>query len=165
MDNAAKKVAKYGILTTLSLILSYVESLVPFSFGVPGAKLGLSNLVTVFALYVLGPLPCLLVNAVRVMLSGFLFGNLAAILYAMAGCLASFAVMVALKRTGKFSPVSVSAAGGAAHNLGQLIVARALAGNAVFAYFPYLFILGILSGILIGIVGGILVQRLGNVVE
>lgn len=164
MNNAAKKVAEYGCLTALSLIFSYVESLLPVNPGIPGAKIGLANIVTVFSLYVFGPLEALTVNALRVCLSGFLFGNLFSILYAMAGCLLSFAVMAFLKNKGKAGIVPVSAAGGIAHNLGQLLVAVSLAGKAVWAYFPVLLALGTVSGILIGILGGIIVQRLKNVV-
>ena len=165
MKDVSKKVAYYGCLTGLSLLLSYVESLLPAFFGVPGAKIGLANLVTVFALYTGSPQSALCVNFLRLLLSGLLFGNLFSILYSAAGCLLSFAVMFLLKKTEKFGIPAVSAAGGVFHNLGQLFVAALLAGKAVLSYFPYLFLCGVLSGIVIGIAGGIIVQRLKNVIK
>ena len=165
MNDYSKKIALYGFFTALSLVLSYAETLIPVSLPVPGAKIGLANIVTVFCLYTLTAKETILVSVLRVLLQGFLFGNLFAIIYSLAGCLFSFAVMILLKRSGRFSPVGVSAAGGVFHNAGQLAAAAALCGPSVFAYLPYLFAAGILSGIIIGIAGGIIVQRIKNVVK
>ena len=75
------KVAYFGIFTSLALIFSYVESLIPISFGIPGVKLGLANLITILVLYKMSVKEAYLVSVVRVVLSGFMFGNLFAILY------------------------------------------------------------------------------------
>ena len=71
-----RKTADMGLLLAFALILSYVESLIPFYFGVPGVKLGLANLAVVLVLYRYGWKEALLLNIMRVFLSGFLFGNL-----------------------------------------------------------------------------------------
>ncbi len=79
------KTAYFGVFTSLALILSYVETLIPISFGIPGIKLGLANLVIVIVLYTYGEKEAFLLSVTRILLSGFLFGNLSMILYSMAG--------------------------------------------------------------------------------
>ena len=79
------RVAYFGVFTALALILSYVETLIPVSFGIPGVKLGLANLVIVIALYRLRLSEAFLLSVVRVLLSGFLFGNYFSIIYSLAG--------------------------------------------------------------------------------
>ena len=80
-----KTVARYGLLTALAMVLSYLESLVPLSFAVPGVKLGLSNLAVVLCLYLFGWRKALLLTVVKAIFSGLLFGNLFMILYSLAG--------------------------------------------------------------------------------
>lgn len=120
----AKKVAQYGLITALALVLSWAESLLP-PLGAPGVKLGLPNLAIVFALYRLGWKDACVISLVRVVLVALLFGNGAALAYSIAGAALSLSLMGVLKRTGKFSPVGVSVAGGVAHNAGQILVAMA----------------------------------------
>ena len=97
------KTAYFGVFTSLALILSYVETLIPISFGIPGIKLGLANLVIVIVLYTYGGKEAFLLSATRILLSGFLFGNLSMILYSMSGGIFSLAIMVLLCKTGGFS--------------------------------------------------------------
>ena len=97
------KTAYFGVFTSLALILSYVETLIPISFGIPGIKLGLANLVIVIVLYTYGGKEAFLLSVTRILLSGFLFGNLSMILYSMAGGVFSLAIMVLLRKTGGFS--------------------------------------------------------------
>ena len=96
------KTAYFGVFTSLALILSYVETLIPISFGIPGIKLGLANLVIVIVLYTYGGKEAFLLSVTRILLSGFLFGNLSMILYSMAGGVFSLAIMVLLRKTGGF---------------------------------------------------------------
>ena len=155
----ASKVARYGLLTALALVLSYVESLLP-PLGVPGVKLGLPNLAVVFALYRLGFKDACVISLVRVVLVTLLFGNGAALAYSIAGAALSLALMGLLWKTGKFSSVGVSVAGGVAHNGGQILVAMALLETVRLAwYLPVLWISGTVAGVLIGIVSGVLVKR------
>ena len=145
----ASKVAQYGLLTALALVLSYLESLVP-PLGVPGVKLGLPNLAVVFALYRLGFKDACAISLVRVVLVALLFGNGAALAYSIAGAALSLALMGLLKRTGKFSSVGVSVAGGVAHNAGQILVAMALLETSRLAwYLPVLWISGMIAGVLV----------------
>lgn len=147
-----KKTAFLGMFTALALIASYVESLVPVYFGAPGIKLGLANLVTVVILYRSGWKDAAVVSALRILLSGFLFGNLFSILYSFAGAILSFLVMCLLKRIEGFSLIGISVAGGVFHNLGQIGAAVILMENgSVMYYFPVLMVAGIVTGMLIGI--------------
>lgn len=143
-----------AMMIALALIFSYVEAvLIPFSFGVPGIKLGLANLAIVAALYLLGAKEAFAISVIRVILNGFLFANMAAILYSLAGCLLSLAIMVLLKKTGKFSVVAVSVVGGVCHNIGQIIVAMLVVENLnLVLYLPVLLIAGVITGLIIGIV-------------
>lgn len=155
----ASKVAQYGLIAALALVLSYLESLVP-SLGVPGVKLGLPNIAIVFALYRLGWRDACIISLVRVFLVFLLFGNGAGLAYSLAGAALSLSLMGLLKKTGRFSSVGVSVAGGVAHNAGQILVAMALLETARLAwYLPVLWISGTVAGVLIGIVSGVLVER------
>ena len=118
------RVAYFGVFTALALIFSYVETMIPIHFGVPGMKLGLANLIIVVALYKIRIQEVYLLSVVRVLLSGFLFGNYFSIIYSLAGALLSLSVMACIKRIDGFSVMGVSIAGGVFHNIGQMIVAR-----------------------------------------
>lgn len=161
MGSRSRRVAVIGMYIAVAMICSYIESLIPFGFGIPGVKLGLANLAVLLALYTLGTSSALLVSVLRIVLTGFLFGNAFSILYSLAGGLLSFLVMWLLSRTKKLSPVSVSAAGGISHNIGQLIVAAALVENySVFYYIPLLLPAGLVTGLLIGIAAQEMLVRL-----
>ena len=159
-NSKARRVALYGMLTALAFILSYVESLVPVTVGIPGVKLGLANLVVVIALYTLDLKGAFVISVVRIVLSGLTFGGLLSMLYSLAGGLLSFAVMAILSRKKVFGTVGVSVCGGVAHNIGQLLVAMAvLETESVWYYFPVLLISGSVAGVLIGLLGGWMTGR------
>lgn len=146
------KIAQLGVLTTLALILSYVESLIPVIVGIPGVKLGLANLVIVFMLYRMNVKDSLLVSIMRILLSGFLFGNMMSIVFSLVGTLFSIGIMYLMKKLDGFSILGVSVAGGCMHNLGQLCVSAFVVQTArLIYYFPVLMVSGVLTGFLIGI--------------
>lgn len=129
--------------------------------AMPGVKLGLANLVIIIALYEMNFRYAFAINLVRIVISGLLFSGLFGMLYSMAGGLLSLIVMWLLKKTGIFSMIGVSMAGGLAHNLGQLLVAAILVSNLkMFIYFPILMFSGIASGILIGVVSYVIDSKL-----
>lgn len=162
-EQRVKKVANYGVLVTLALVASYVETLIPISLGVPGAKIGLANLITIVALFLMGWKDAFAISIIRIVLAGFLFGNLFAIFYSLAGALLSLLIMMLLKKL-EFGTVAVSCAGGVAHNIGQISFAALLVENSrLFYYLPVLLIAGVLAGIVIGIIGGELIKRLKGV--
>lgn len=183
-----RRTAELGLLLAMALILSYVESLIPFSFGIPGIKLGLPNLIVLILLYDetgkrtadVGDVPqtkpvkiitrgereALLVNGMRIVLSGFLFSNLYAILYALAGAVCSFLAMLAGRRTKRLSMMGVSVLGGVFHNVGQLLVAMAVVETlAVACYVPFLIVAGTVTGALLGFVGMELLPYLRRIGE
>jgi len=149
---AAKKAAYGGVMTACALILSYIEYLLPINIGVPGIKLGLANIVTVVVLFWLGAGYAFAVNTLRIVVAALLFSGVFGMLFGLAGGTLSIAVMVLAKRTGAFSIVGASIAGGVAHNIGQLLVAAAFISNfAVLYYLPVLLTSGALTGLVIGI--------------
>lgn len=155
------KVAMFGVFTALALIFSYVEAMIPINFGIPGVKLGLANLIVVIMLYKGDWKDALFIAVARIVLSGFIFGNLFSILYSLSGGLLSLLVMILLKKTNVFSIAGVSIGGGAAHNVGQLLVAMFVVQTYQVGYYlPVLLIAGVLTGALIGIVALEVVKRL-----
>ena len=149
----ASRVAIGGIFVALALIFSYVESLIPFNFGVPGIKLGLANIVVVTGLYFL-PLPDVcVISFLRILITGLLFGNLMSLIYSLAGGVLSLLVMILLKRTGQFSVIGVSMAGGFFHNVGQILTAMLVTFVPEIAYYlPILMGVGLLTGFLMGLI-------------
>lgn len=158
------RVAYFGVFTALALIFSYVETLIPVNFGIPGVKLGLTNLIIVVALYKLPLKEVYLLSVARILLSGFLFGNYFSILYSLAGGLLSLTVMALLKRQNGFSVMGISVAGGVFHNIGQMVVAMLVVETfSVAYYFPVLMIAGLVTGLLIGILANEMLKRLKNI--
>lgn len=157
------KVAYFGVFTTLALIFSYVETLIPIQFGIPGVKLGLANLIIVIALYRMKLSEAYLLSIVRVLLAGFIFGNYFSIIYSLAGGILSLTVMALLRKKGGFSVIGVSIAGGVFHNIGQLIVASVIVETfSMMYYVPVLLIAGLVTGLLIGIASDGMLKRLAN---
>ena len=159
--NTSHNVALAAMLAALALIFSYIEATLPLSVGIPGVKLGIANLVVIIALYVLGFKYAMTVNVLRILVAGLLFNGAFGAMYAMAGGVLSLIVMYLVKKTGLFSTVGISMAGGVAHNLGQLLVAALIVSTMkLFYYFPVLLFSGMISGILIGIVASLILKRL-----
>lgn len=155
------KVAYFGVFTALALIFSYVESLIPIHFGIPGVKLGLANLIIVIALYKMSTNEAYILSVIRIVLAGFMFGNLFAILYSLAGGMLSLTIMCILKKTDKFSAYGVSMAGGVFHNVGQLLMAAiVLESVSIGYYFPVLLISGLATGFVIGVIANEMIKRL-----
>ena len=160
-EKKAITVALYGLLTALAMVLSFVETLIPIPIPIPGVKLGLANLVTVVGLYLIGIPGTIAVTLVRIVLVGFSFGNPYSMIYGLSGSFLSLFVMAILKKTGKFSQISISVLGGIAHNIGQITFAAVIVQTAgVFYYLPFLIAAGCIAGTLIGIVGGLITGRL-----
>lgn len=160
-----------GMLSALALVLSFLESLIPFQPGLPGIKLGLANLVIVFALYRMNVHSALLINTVRILLAGLLFSGLFGLLYSAAGAAASLAAMTLLlqinrkrEQAGKsilFSIFGVSMTGGVFHNLGQLLIAIFILSSLNLVYYlPVMIISGIAAGLVNGMVAWLLLQKI-----
>ncbi|MBQ3291696.1 MAG: Gx transporter family protein [Mogibacterium sp.] len=160
-NSSAKFVARVALLASLALIFSYVEAIIPYSPGIPGVKLGIANTVAVIALYKFSWKDAAAVNLIRIIIAGLLFTGAFGMFYSLAGAILSLAGMICLKKTGLFSVIGVSMAGGVLHNLGQLLVASALIEDLrMFFYFPVLLFSGIAAGILVGIISTMILRTL-----
>ena len=158
-----RKIARMGLLVALSMILSYVESLIPAFVAVPGVKVGLANIVVIFALYTLGPIEALIVSLLRVILSSFLFGSVLSLLYSLSGALLSLGGMILMKKLKIFSTTVVSVTGGVLHNVGQILVACLVLETEVLLYYlPVLILSGVITGAVIGIIASLVIKRLEN---
>lgn len=159
------KVAWYGVMISLALIVSYVELLIPFHFGIPGIKLGLANIIVICMLYSLGFRAAFLISFVRIILSGILFGNLFSMLYSMAGGMLSLLVMAFSKKQFRFFDVmGISILGGVFHNIGQMVVAVIVVENLKIAfYLPVLIAAGTITGMLIGLLGKEILKRMDSI--
>ena len=148
----AKTITQSAILIALALALSYTERFIPLQLVIPlpGVKLGLANVVTLVALYLLGwrqTLPIVLIRCVL----GALFGSITGLLFSLTGGLLSLGVMTLCKKLPVFSLYGISILGAAAHNIGQILAAMVLM-NSIFvgAYLPYLLLIGICTGMATG---------------
>ena len=159
--NSSSKVAYAGLMLALSVVIGYVEFLIPINIGVPGIKLGLANTVSLILLYIFGVQYALFINVCRIILLGFLFGNMTSVIYGITGTIFSLTIMLILKKTGRFSIVAVSATGAVFHNIGQLISAYFLTKvRELIFYVPVLMVFGLLFGITVGAVSNIILKTL-----
>ena len=148
----AKKLAFCAVMIALALALSYAERFIPLQLVIPlpGVKLGLANVVTLVALYLLGWKRTVPIVLIRCLL-GALFGSLTGLLFSLTGGLLSLGVMALCKRLPLFSVYGVSILGAAAHNIGQILAAMVLMNSVyISAYLPYLLIAAIVTGLLTG---------------
>lgn len=154
------------MLVALAMIFSYVETLIPFNFGVPGMKLGLANLAVVTALYLMGAGQAFMISLLRILLISITFGNMSAMMYSLAGGMLSFGAMALLAGRKGFSVVGVSVLGGAMHNVGQLLAAVLVVENfQVIYYLPPLLAGGVVTGLLIGLAAGRILPPLKKVFQ
>ena len=145
-----EKIAQCGLLTAMMLVLGFIESLIPVAAGVPGVKLGLSNGVLLFALYMLDAPTAFVLMVLKVLLSGLLFGGVSAMMYALAGGVCSMLGMVLLKKLG-FHLIAVSMAGAVLHNLGQVALAMiVLETDRLIYYMAVLLFVGLVFGAVTG---------------
>ena len=155
-----KRLVTLSALIAVAMILSYIESLVPAFVAVPGVKVGLSNIATVFALYALGWQYAICVSVVRVFLSALLFGNFVSLIYSLSGAALALLVMILLKKVDCFSSIGISVAGGVCHNIGQVIAACVVMETAAISlYIIPLLLSGTIAGVVIGLIAGNLVER------
>lgn len=158
--DGVRKLAILSLLLSLSMVLSYLESLVPVFIAVPGVKLGLANAVSLFTLYKLGAREAISISLIRVLLSSLLFGSVMSMAFSLAGAALSLFAMIILKRISPLSTAVVSVIGAVCHNVGQIIVAKALLSTSLIYYLGVLIISGVVSGILIGLLTSYLIKRI-----
>ena len=159
-----QKTAYLGLFSAVAIILGYVESLIPVFAGIPGIKLGLANLGVLFILKKYSFKEAALVSVVRILVIGFMFGNLFSIFYSLAGAALSMTVMTLMLKKTSFSLIGVSVAGGVSHNIGQLIMAVILTSTIQIAYYvPVLLISGLVTGLLMGFAAKLVIERINKI--
>ena len=159
---SVRRLALLAILTAIALTIFVVEAQFPLPVPVPGMKLGLSNIVTLFALSVFGWKEALAILLVRVFLGNLITGQMMSLFYSLAGGLLSFACMALILRILKKDQLWVAGViGGITHNIGQTAVAVFVTRTpALLAYLPVLILCGILTGALTGLAAQLLIQKL-----
>lgn len=162
MRSKTKKVALLGILTSVALILSYIEAILPPIWSaIPGIKVGFPNIAIIFILYRFGVKEAVVVSFIRIFIVALLFGNVMTLAYSCAGAFLSIVLMAIFKKINAFSVVGTSIVGGVAHNLGQILVAIFLFDTVQIGYYmAVLAVTGTIAGIFIGIAGAFLLKRL-----
>ncbi len=167
-DNARKtrKLVFIAVLVAQAMILSFIERMIPVPFIAPGAKLGLANIITVTAIYMLSFKEATAVVILRILLTATTFGSLSSFLYSLSGGVLSLLIMAAIVKVFRndVSLISVSIVGAIAHNIGQLLVAG-LVINSLFmlTYLPILMVAAIPTGIFVGFVAKYLIDYLKRI--
>ncbi len=162
----AKNVALLGLFSAFAIITSYIESLIPIEIGIPGIKLGLANIVIVLVLYLLDAKSAIIVNIIRIIVVGALFGNAFSILFSIAGAVISFLVMLFVKKIKNVSMLGVSICGGVSHNLAQLFVAAFVVDTYNLSYYlPFMLIGGLITGVVIGLTAMAIYSRVYKIIR
>lgn len=160
-----KRTVIVAIFAAVAVVLSLVEALIPINMSVPGAKLGLANIMVLTCLYFLRPRDALMMVVLKTLLTSFILGTFSSLLFSIMGALFSFVSMWFLLLVGRksLSLISISIIGGIAHNVGQLTAATLyFKTTKIFYYLPMLMITGILTGIAVGIAVRYLVPSLSK---
>ena len=163
---ALKKTVLIAIFAAVAVVLSIVEHMIPINFQIPGAKLGLANIMILTCLWFLKGRDALLVVFLKTILSAMLLGTFSSFLFSLMGSLFSFVVMwglVVLGR-GRLSMIGISIMGGVAHNIGQLAAAAIVFKTLnIFYYLPVLLLTGVVTGIMVGIAVRYLIPALSRI--
>lgn len=159
-----RKLALMGLLTAIALTIFMIEAQIPPVVPLPGVKLGLSNIVTVFAVFALGPGEGAAVLACRVFLGAVFAGNFSTIFYSAAGGLCAILTTIGLKHVLQPSQLWVAGCLGAiAHSIGQMAAAIILTGTPTFLiYLPVMIVISIFTGLFTGLCAQFLVNRGGK---
>lgn len=162
MRRSANRVALSGLLTALMLVLGFVERQFPLPIPVPGIKLGLANSVLLYAVYMLGARQGILLMLLKVVVSGFLFGNLQAMVYSFSGGVLSLAAMILVHRMKDISPIGVSIAGACFFNIGQVLAAAVVVNMPalILTYLPILLLSAVVTGALTGVIAKLVMKHL-----
>ena len=159
----ARRLTLLALLTAIALTIFMVEAQIPAPVAIPGIKLGLANIVTVYAVFLLGPADALLILCARVFLGAVFSGQMMTLLYSAGGGLLAWLVMVLLRVLTQNHIWLCSPVAAVFHNLGQLLVAAGVMKTwAVMAYFPWLLLSGIITGLFTGLAAQFLIQHLNK---
>jgi len=161
-----KRLTFCALLTAIALTIFIVEAQIPLPVAIPGMKLGLANIVTVYAMFALGPGETLMILLCRIFL-GSLFAGGATLPYSLAGGLACYLIMLLLRKILTVKQLWVCGAVGAIfHNLGQVLAAMVIVRTPkLILYLPLLLVPGIIAGALTGLASQFLLARVGDSID
>ena len=161
---SAKQLTRDALLCAIALTIFMIEAQIPALVPIPGVKLGLANIVTVFAIFVYGPKDALAILLVRVVLGSIFSGQITTILYSLAGGLLCFCVVVLIRKILTERQIWVASVVGAIfHNIGQVLVAMLITSTwRLVVYLPILMVSGILAGLFTGLCAQFLYGKLKN---
>ncbi len=160
-----KKIALCAVLIALALALSYMERFIPLQLLIPlpGVKLGLANIVTLIALYLLGSKSAFSILIPRCILGAVFGGGITGLMFSLTGGLLAMSVMALSRKAPLFSIYGVSVLGAAAHSVGQILAAMVLMHSVyVGGYLPYLLGVSIFTGLATGTAGAGVLRVLRN---
>jgi len=159
-----KQMTTNALLTAIALTIFMIEAQIPAPIPIPGIKLGLANIITVFALFAYTPKDALLILSVRVFLGSVFSGQISTLMYSAAGGLLCFMAIVFIKRFLTENQIWVASVIGAIfHNVGQILVAIAVTGTpSIAVYLPILMVSGICAGLFTGLCTQTLYKKLMN---
>ncbi|MCT4592966.1 MAG: Gx transporter family protein [Anaeromicrobium sp.] len=149
-----QKIIFISLLVSQAVVLSFIEKMIPLNFSIPGAKLGLANIITLTSLYLFSFKETFSIILLRTIMVAFIGGSISGFLYSISGALLSFLVMYLLMRVSleKISTIGVSVTGAIFHNLGQLLMAAFIIQNLrIIIYLPLLMVTGVITGVVVGI--------------
>ena len=157
-----RRLTRDAMLTGVALIIFIIEAQIPPLTSVPGIKMGLANIITVYAVFAIGPADAALILTARILLGSVVAGNLSTLMYSAAGGLLCLLAMLGLRRVLSESQLWVaSVIGAAAHNAGQIAVAVAVTRTpALLAYLPVLLMSGMTAGLFTGLCAQALAKRM-----
>ncbi len=147
-QSAARTVTQMALFMAAALVLSWLEAVLPFQIPIPGVKLGLANIVTLFVLYEYSFPAALLFGVLRVLLSSLFLGRVSGLLFGLAGAVLAVIAMGILKKIPCFSSLSVSVAGAIFHGVGQLAVSSFVYTPAVWSLLPLMGVCSAFCGII-----------------
>ena len=159
-----KRLTQAALLTAIALTIFMVEAQLPTLAPIPGKKLGLANIVTVYAMFLLGPVDTLAILLCRIVLGSLFAGQLMSMLYSLGGGLSCYMVMLLLRKLLTKKQIWVCGIIGAiAHNIGQICVAIGIIRtSALLYYLPLLMVSGILTGCFTGLCAQFLTNRMAH---
>ena len=156
-----RKLTTLGLLTAIALTIFMVEAQIPSIVPLPGVKLGLANIVTVFTVFALGPKDGAMVLAARIFLGAVFAGNFSTIFYSAAGGFCAILITILLRKILKPGQLWVAGCLGAiAHSAGQMAMAMVLLGTpSIIVYLPVMIAISIITGAFTGLCAQFLVNR------
>lgn len=155
-----RKLTQLAMLTGVALIIFVIELQIPNPFPIPGIKLGLANIITVYAIYRYRAKEVMMIVFCRIFLAAMFSGNMMALVYSLAGSILCLTGMLGLRKIIDMGHIWISSIFGAIlHNIGQISIAVLVMGKGILVYFPFLLVSGCLAGAFTGICAQLIIRR------